>query len=401
MALKGIDVSNWQKGINLAAVPADFVIMKATQGTWYVSPDCDRQYQQAKGAGRLLGVYHYAQGGNVEAEVNYFLDHVKNYVGEAILCLDWEGQDNPLFNTGKDNAWVKQWCDLVYQKTKVKPMVYTSAGYLHRVSGIGDYGLWIAQYANNNQTGYQDTPWNEGKYTCAIRQYSSAGRLSGYNGNLDLNKFYGDKAAWMAYVTGSGAQKPQPPVEPPKPSAPTGSTLDLAVGVMQGKYGNGDARKTALGSRYDEVMGMINHIASASTQTLVNEVMAGKYGNGDTRKIVLGSKYQAVQSAINGGNKKSIAQVAKDVIAGKYGNDPQRSQKLRAEGYDPAAVQAEVNKQLGQGGSGGRATYYTIKSGDTLSGIAARYGTSVSQICSWNGIKNSNVIYAGQRIRVK
>ena len=33
--LNGIDVSNWQKGINLAAVPADFVICKATQGTTY------------------------------------------------------------------------------------------------------------------------------------------------------------------------------------------------------------------------------------------------------------------------------------------------------------------------------------------------------------------------------
>ena len=37
--LNGIDVSNWQKGINLAAVPADFVICKATQGTTYVSKD--------------------------------------------------------------------------------------------------------------------------------------------------------------------------------------------------------------------------------------------------------------------------------------------------------------------------------------------------------------------------
>ena len=50
MSLKGIDISNWQNGIDLSAVPADFVICKATQGTWYVSPDCDRQYQQAKKA---------------------------------------------------------------------------------------------------------------------------------------------------------------------------------------------------------------------------------------------------------------------------------------------------------------------------------------------------------------
>ena len=41
MTMNGIDVSNWQAGINLAAVPADFVIMKATQGTNYISPDCE------------------------------------------------------------------------------------------------------------------------------------------------------------------------------------------------------------------------------------------------------------------------------------------------------------------------------------------------------------------------
>ena len=50
--LNGIDVSNWQNGINLAAVPADFVICKATQGNSYVSPDCVRQVEQAAAAGK-------------------------------------------------------------------------------------------------------------------------------------------------------------------------------------------------------------------------------------------------------------------------------------------------------------------------------------------------------------
>ena len=36
MSMNGIDISNWQKGINLAAVPGDFVIMKVTEGTGYV-----------------------------------------------------------------------------------------------------------------------------------------------------------------------------------------------------------------------------------------------------------------------------------------------------------------------------------------------------------------------------
>ena len=76
MSMNGIDVSNWQAGINLAAVPADFVVMKATEGISYVSPDCDRQYQQAKAAGRCLGVYHYANGGNVQAEADWFLNNM-------------------------------------------------------------------------------------------------------------------------------------------------------------------------------------------------------------------------------------------------------------------------------------------------------------------------------------
>ena len=45
--------------------------------------------------------------------------------------------------------------------------------------------------------------------------------------------------------------------------------------------------------------------------------------------------------------------------------------------------------------------YYTIKSGDTLSGIANQFGTSVSQLCAWNNISNPNLIYAGNTIRVK
>ena len=45
--------------------------------------------------------------------------------------------------------------------------------------------------------------------------------------------------------------------------------------------------------------------------------------------------------------------------------------------------------------------YYTIQYGDTLSGIAAKFGTSVTQLCNWNNISNPNRIYAGNTIRVK
>lgn len=44
--------------------------------------------------------------------------------------------------------------------------------------------------------------------------------------------------------------------------------------------------------------------------------------------------------------------------------------------------------------------YYTVKSGDTLSSIASRYGTTVQEIAQLNGIQNVNLIYPGQVLRI-
>lgn len=51
--------------------------------------------------------------------------------------------------------------------------------------------------------------------------------------------------------------------------------------------------------------------------------------------------------------------------------------------------------------SPGEDTYYTVVSGDTLSGIAAKFGVTVAQLCSWNNISNPDLIYVGQRLIVK
>lgn len=45
--------------------------------------------------------------------------------------------------------------------------------------------------------------------------------------------------------------------------------------------------------------------------------------------------------------------------------------------------------------------YYTVKSGDTLSEIAQRYGVTVAQLCEWNGISNPDYIYIGQKLIIK
>lgn len=92
-------------------------------------------------------------------------------------------------------------------------------------------------------------------------------------------------------------------------------------------------------------------------------------------------------------DKYSDEELANMVINGDFGNGEERKQKL-GNRYD--AVQKIVNHKLGAD-----YVYYTIKAGDTLSGIAFDFGTTVQNICSLNGISNPDLIYAGATIRVK
>ena len=350
----GLDIASYQAKMDVTKIPGDFIIIKATQGTSYVNPCMAKHYDQAKRSGKLLGLYHYFSNGNAKAEADHFLKTVGSRLGEAVLVLDWERYQNEReFDRGPVKA--KEFLDYVKAKTGVSPLIYTGKAEVRskNYSAIRDagYGLWGAQYPNYNRRGYE-TPWRDGKYWGAygdesnldIRQYTSAGMLKGYSGNLDLNYSRLTADQWRALAKGKKA-KPTPKPTPSN-NGPSGSTLDLTVKTLKGQYGNDDARKKNLGKRYTDVQGLINHISGASVATLKAETLKGVYGNGDIRKTVLGAKYKAVQDAINGGGRKSIDTVAREVIQGKWGNDPQRSQKLRAAGYDPKAVQRRVNQLL-------------------------------------------------------
>jgi GH25 family lysozyme M1 (1,4-beta-N-acetylmuramidase)/LysM repeat protein len=347
MALNGIDIASYQAGLDFSKVPCDFAIIKATQGTGYTNPDCVRAVEQAMSLGKGVGVYHYISGGNAVAEANFFINSILNWIGKVMICLDWEFDQNSAWG---NESYLEQVINQVIARTGVPPMIYAPASRYNQVAEVAkrhNCGLWIAQYADTNPTGYQNTPWNEGAYTCAIRQYSPAGRLNGWNGDLDLDKFYGSLDDFKKYYGKSSSKPSKPSV--PSSSAPSGTTLQLATWTMEGKYGNGADRKKNLGSRYDEVQNFINHIASADVNTLAKEVWSGKYGDGNTRKVVLGSRYDEVQKIVNGNG----------------------------------------------------VTRYTVRPNDTLGAIAQRYGTTVNQLVAWNNIANPNLIYVGQTIRVK
>ena len=389
MALKVIDVSYHNGTIDWAKVKSsgvDGAIIRCGYGNNLTAQD-DKQWKRNADECTRLGIpfgtyiYSYAKtDAQARSEAEHVLRLVKGYKLSYPVYYDLEeaGTQSGAVNRMKifaeiiENAgyWVGVYCNKSWWDNTLK--------------SLGDrYTKWIARY--NSTLGMSGVD---------MWQYTSSGSVPGISGRVDMNHCYRD---FPKEISGSSSSSPSGSSS----TVPSGATLDLAVKVMKGEYGNGDARKSALGSRYDEVQDFINHISNSSAQTLASEVKSGKYGNGDTRKVVLGSRYDEVQKIVNAGSKKSISAIADEVIAGKWGNGNQRKNKLEAAGYDYNSVQSEVNKKLGASSASSKKTYYTIKSGDTLSGIAKKYGTTVKQLQSWNGIKNANLIYAGQKIRVK
>ena len=238
MALNGIDISNYQRGLDLAQVPCDFVICKATEGTTIVHNTCDPWIQQAIKLGKLWGFYHFMNGEDPIAQAKHFVASCRNYFGNGIPVLDYEMYGR----IGTDKA--KQFLDYVYDQTGVRCIVYMSRSVCTEEdwSKIAqNHALWVAQYANNNRTGYQSSPWlPDGGFgawgSCAIHQYTSNGRLDGFNAPLDLDIAYMTREAWGKFANPTGAAAPDvPPAEVAEPS-PEGTTLDLAAAVMRGEY---------------------------------------------------------------------------------------------------------------------------------------------------------------------
>ena len=277
--------------------------MKATQGVSFVSDVCDSQVQQACRLRKRFGFYHYVEGSGAQAEADFFVDNCAGYFGNGIPCIDWEEGNNAAWG---DTDYLRRLVQRVIDRTRVKPLIYASESFFPwDVASDLDCGAWVAQYADDAETGYQDAPWNEGAYACAIRQYSSHGRLDGWGGYLDLDKAYMDVDGWKKYVGPPSVQNPAP--------APA---------------------------------------------------------------------------------RKSNEQIADEVINGAWGDGDDRRNRLSQAGYDPDAVQAIVNAKL-QPPAPAQQTY-TVQSGDTLSGIADRYGTSWQHLADLNGLADPNVIYPGQ-----
>jgi GH25 family lysozyme M1 (1,4-beta-N-acetylmuramidase) len=233
MALNGIDISGWQRGLDLTNISYDFVGIKATEGTNYVNADCDYWFQQAKNAGKKIWIYHFFDFGvDPVAQANFFVDNCAGYIREAIFVLDWEGSG--VADTNAALAFLRQ----VESRIGYKPAIYMSEyvenAYDWSSAVAGDYGLIAAKYSdyeidNNYDMSGAGNPPNVTHWPFYFMwQWTSKGHLNGYAGDLDCDIAYLDNTGWDAYAGVSQPAVTQPAPQPDPTPAPAPQVADPA-----------------------------------------------------------------------------------------------------------------------------------------------------------------------------
>lgn len=383
--MNGIDVSNWQRGIDVTQMhDVEFVITKATEGTSYVNPDCDRVYQDAKNSGKKTGVYHFARKGDAIAQAKYFVDHISGYIGHSVLVLDYEASA-----VDQGVGWAKDWLDAVYNMTGVKPVIYMSNSVIHRydwTSVSEHYSLWNAGYYSGYNTiyGFVDNPPLRGSLgefydNTALYQYTSSGRLRGWSGNLDLDVFYGGTADWdklAGYVASDNY----------KPSEPNHKEEDRVVHYTV-QLGDTLSR---IAQRYNTTYKYLAELNGITNPNLIYPgqvlTISGAYSSNTNTEIVTTYTVKTGDCLYTIGKKLGVSWLD---IANRNGI---RSPYIIHPGQVLAVASSSQPPNISQ--------YYTVRTGDTLSDIASRYHTSYQTLANLNGIANPNLIYKGQTIRM-
>ena len=384
MAKRGIDVSAHQGNIDLATLKnngVDFVIIRVGYG---VSGTLDTKFKRNADLcvqnGIPFGFYWYSYALNVDGarqEARNILNAIAPYKDTYSygVWFDMEDADGYKRNHGMpSNQTLREMCAAFCSTVEAEGYyvgVYASQSWFsNQLAGseLRPYDKWVAQWpvSGGKQRGLDVRA--EERNNMTLWQFTSDGWFNGYNGRLDTNYAYLD---YPALIRG-GQPAPQPTPQPQK------SNAEIAQEVIEGKWGNGQERKdrlTAAGYDYNAI------------QSIVNDMCSG--GGGGTPSTTYTVKSGDCLSSIGSKFGVDWHEIAKvNGISGpKYIIYP--GQKLVIPGAGSSTPSSSVSYKT-----------YKVQSGDTLSGIAAKYGTTYQKIAELNGIANPNLIYPGQVLKI-
>lgn len=313
---QGIDVSEWQEEIDFAKVKEagiEVVYIRAGQGFSYKDSKFERNYEEAKKHGLKIGVYHYVTARSTEdakIQAQFFVSLIANKQIDCRLAMDFESFGN--LTNAEINQISLAFLEEVERLSGKETVVYSNtynAKYIFSRE-VANYPLWVAQY------GVQE-PQDNGKWNDWIGfQYSSTGRVSGINGNVDRDRYTKD-----IFLENT---EEVPKVEDPK--------CNYEDRILY-KIRRGDTL-SEIAEKHNTT---VRHLAQINQIANPNLIYAGEI-------ITISCNY-----------KTTIENI----------------------------------------------TTYKIQRGDTLSEIAVRFQTTVAKLVELNGIRNPDLIYAGETLKIR
>ena len=371
----------------------DFFIFRGYAGS---SKDkkVDRNVNLSIENGKPYGLYIYSYALNTEQakeEAQRLVDLANSYsIKPAFLCIDMEDADGYKNRHGMpSNEILKAICTIegeIFENAGYYAIVYANSSWFkNQLAGLTRFDKWVAHWpvSAGKQKGNATSPDGENANNCGIWQFTSEGKLNGYSGNLDMNYAYKDFV-----LNKNGNTNPTPvPNEGPSDNSDTTTSIYRvksgdclsAIGSRLGVNWKDIASANGIKSPYIIYVGQSLVIPGANTTNTnptSNNGTTYTVKSGDTLSAIAakyGTTYQKIASdnGISNPNKIYPGQVLK--INGATNNTTNTQ---------------DVSKT------------YTVKSGDTLSAIAVKYGTTYQEIARKNGIANPNKIYPGQVLKI-
>lgn len=365
---RGIDVSEWQGDIDFRRVKEsgiEIVYIRAGQGFRYEDAKFEQNYEGAKSNGLKVGVYHYMTARNEEQaglQAQFFASLISNKEIDCKLAMDFEDFGS-LSNT-EINRIALAYIEELENLTKKEVVVYSNtydAKYVFS-NEVAEYPLWVAQYGVNE-------PQDNGKWSNWVGyQYTSTGRVSGIVGNVDLDRYTNE------ILLDNTEEVPE--VEKPE--------CDYEDRILY-KVKRGDTL-SAIALEHNTT---VSHLVEINNISNPNLIYVGEIIKISCNHNINSNEQTEIYTVKRGDTLSEIAM--------KYNTTVSRLVQINNITNPNLIYVGQKIKVSGTSNTSQRRRY-TIRSGDTLSGIAIKYDTTVNRLVEINNISNPNLIYAGETI---
>ncbi len=374
---QGIDVSIYQGDIDFEKVKQsgiEVVYIKSSEGSNFIDPLFERNYEKAKRSNLKVGFYHYVTARTEEQAIRqaeFFVSTISGKVADCRLAMDFENFGN--LSKEEINRIGLAFLKRVEELSKKEVVLYSDAFNANSTwSGeITKYPLWIAQYE-------VEEPENNGTWNSWVGwQYTDVGDIRGIEAYVDRDKY--TKEIFLS--DNSELPKPEIPEKPEKPEDPSKPERTKTITIKRGDT------LSCLAIKYNttvEELVKLNNIKNP------NLIYAGKKlivpnnqkdsANSETYTVKKGDTLSKIALIFN----TTVNEIAKN-------NNIQNVNLI----YPNQRLIIYNNNNFDTGH-----TLYKVQKGDSLWKIARRNNTTIANILRLNRIKNKNLIYPNQIFRI-